>query len=236
MTDLVSVVLLAHNEAATIQREIAAFYETVIRHLPRAEFIIAEDGSADGTRGLIEEIQPRYGFRITGAPERLGYARAVRNAVAASHGEFLFICDAGEKHDPADFWRLWERRHDADVVIGRKTNRTDQWYRQLMTVALNVYIRALFGLDALDSDSGMRLYSRRVADEVFNDALFFRGFISTEIVLRAAAKGLRFLEVPVSYRQRAGESRGLPVRSMPRAIRRLFVDSWRLKRELGGRL
>ncbi|MBV8519226.1 MAG: glycosyltransferase family 2 protein [Acidobacteria bacterium] len=236
MTDLASVVLLAHNEAATIQREIAAFHETVIRHLPHAEFIIAEDGSADGTRALIEEIQPRYGFRITGAPERLGYARAVRNAVAASHGAFLFICDAGEKHDPADFWRLWERRHDADVVIGRKTNRTDQWYRQLMTFALNVYIRALFGIDALDSDSGMRLYNRRVADDVFNDALFFRGFISTEIVLRAAAKGLRFLEVPVSYRQREGESRGLPVRSMPRAIRRLLADSWRLKRELGGRL
>jgi glycosyltransferase involved in cell wall biosynthesis len=160
----------------------------------------------------------------------------VRNAVAAASGDYIFICDAGEKHEPEEFWRLWERRGEADVVIGRKTNRTDQWYRRLMTFGLNVYVRALFGIDALDSDSGMRLYNRRVVERVFGGELFFRGFISTEIVLRATASGLRVLEVPVSYRQRAGESRGLPLHSMPRAIRRLLADTLRLKGELRGRL
>ncbi len=233
MSELVSVILLAHNEAGSIQREIAAFHETVLRRLPEHEFIVAEDGSVDGTRERIEAVRDRYELKIVGAVERLGYARAVRNAVAQAGGVFIFLCDAGEKHDPADFWRLHARRHDADVIVGRKSGRTDQIYRRLLTAGLNLCVRSLFDIEAFDIDSGIRLYTRRVADEVIAGPMHFRGFVSTEIALRASHRGLRYLEVPVSYRQRLGESRGLPLRTMPRAIRGVVADLWRLRRELG---
>ena len=228
---LISVILLAHNEAGSIQREIAAFNDVVLRHLPRPELIIAEDGSSDGTRTRIEAVQERYGLKIVGAVERLGYARAVRNAVAQASGDFVFICDAGEKHDPADFWKLYDRRNDADLIIGRRTERRDRWYRLLLTSALNLFVRFVFNVDMRDADSGIRLYNRRVVDQVFASPLLFRGFISTEIAVRASKCGLRCLEVPVSYR-RGRTSRGLPLRKMPRAIMRLLADSWTLKREL----
>ncbi len=228
---VISVILLAHNEAGSIQREIAAFNDVVIRHLPGHELIIAEDGSSDGTRPRIEAVQETYGLKIVGAVERLGYAMAVRNAVAQASGDFIFICDAGEKHDPADFWKLYARRHDADLIIGRRTERNDQRSRIYLTSALNLFVRLFFGVDMHDADSGIRLYNRRVVDQVFTSPLLFRGFISTEIAVRASKCGLRCLEVPVSYR-RGRTSRGLPPRNMPRAIMRLLADSWTLKREL----
>jgi glycosyltransferase involved in cell wall biosynthesis len=228
---LISVILLAHDQAGSIQREIAAFNDVVIRHLPRHELIIAEDGSSDGTREQIEAVRETYGLRIVGAVERLGYARAVRNAVAQAGGDFVFICDGGEKHDPADFWKLYARRHDADLIVGRRTKRSDQSYRLLLTSALNLFVRRFFGVDMRDADSGIRLCNRRVVDQVFASPLLFRGFISTEIAVRASKCGLRCLEVPVSYR-RGRTSRGLPLRNMPRAIMRLLADSWTLKREL----
>ena len=230
MSEFVSVIILAHNEAATIQGEIAAFYETITSRLPDSELIVAEDGSADGTRALIEEVQPRYGLRVVGSAARLGYSQAVRGAVESARGEFVFI--GGAKHDPEDFWRLYERRHDADLVIGRKTNRTDQWYRRLLTFSFNVYLRALFDTELLDADSGMRLFNRRVIEEVFRKPMRFRNFSSAEVVVRSTSLGLRVLEVPISYRQREGESRGLPLKSIPRAIRRFLIDSWMLKQEL----
>jgi glycosyltransferase involved in cell wall biosynthesis len=230
---LVSVILLAHNEAGSIEQEIAAFNDVVIRHLPRYELIIAEDGSSDGTRERIEAVREKYGLRIVGAVERLGYARAVRNAVAQASGDFIFICDGGEKHDPADFWKLYDRRYDADLIAGRRTERRDQRHRLLLTSALNLFVRLFFGVDMRDADSGIRLYNRRVVDQVFASPLLFRGFISTEIAVRASKCGLRCLEVPVSYR-RGRTSRGLPLRNMPRAIMRLLADSWTLKRELLG--
>ena len=55
----------------------------------------------------------------------------------------------------------------------------------------------------------------------------FRGFISTEIAVRALKRGLRYLEVPVGR-----TSRGLRLRAMPGAVMRLLADSWALRREL----
>jgi len=80
----------------------------------------------------------------------------------------------------------------------------------------------------------MRLYNRRLVDQIFTSPLHFRGFISTEIAVRALKRGLRYLEVPVSY-SCDRKSRGLPLRTIPRSIMRLLADSWALKRELSAR-
>jgi glycosyltransferase involved in cell wall biosynthesis len=229
----ISIILLAHNEAASIEEEIAAFQGEVLDRLPQSELIVAEDGSTDGTRERIEVVQRRYdNLRIVGSSERLGYATAVRNAVAHARGDFVFVCDGGLKHDPSDFWKLYDERQSADLITGRRTNRTDQRYRRFFSSALNFFVRHFFGIEAFDADSGMRLYNRRVVDEVFAGPLHFRGFISTEIVIRGVRRGFRYIEVPVSYRRTRSSSRGLPFRTIPRAVVRFLVDLWRLKREL----
>jgi hypothetical protein len=84
-----------------------------------------------------------------------------------------------------------------------------------------------------DADSGFRLFNRAVVDRVFAPGLTFRSFVGSEIVLRAVLLGLRYAEVPVSYAQRAGDSRGLPPRTILRQVRRVVGDLRRLKRELG---
>jgi dolichol-phosphate mannosyltransferase len=129
----VSVILLAHNEAATIEGEIRDFHRTIVARLPGAELIVAEDGSRDGTRDRIVDIAREIPLRVTGATERLGYTRAVVQAVAETTRPWVFLCDGGLKHDPADFWGLWEVRDRYDLLVGRRTNREDQSYRQLLT-------------------------------------------------------------------------------------------------------
>lgn len=227
----VSVVLLAHNEADTIRQEIRAFHDAVVTRLPGAELIMAEDGSRDGTRARILEVAREVPLRVTGAEERLGYARAVAGAVAAATQPWIFLCDGGLKHDPDDFWKLWAARDRFDYVAGRKSNREDQWYRQFFTWGFNLFIRQLFDYDVFDSDSGMRLMSRRVAEDIV-PRMTFKGFCSSEIVIRSIAAGLRYGEVPIAYRQRAGESRGLPTAKIPKAIAAAVKDLLRLRREL----
>jgi hypothetical protein len=82
----------------------------------------------------------------------------------------------------------------------------------------------MFGYEVFDADSGMRLMSRRIADEIVPHVTF-RGFSSSEIVIRAIAAGFRHGEVPITYRQRAGESRGLPVANIASAITRVAHES-----------
>ena len=228
----VSVILLAHNEADTIKDEIRAFHRLIVSRIPDAELIVAEDGSRDGTRDRIVEVANELPLRITGAAERLGYARAVAGAVGEATQPWIFLCDGGMKHDPEDFWRMWAVRDQYDYIAGRKTNRQDQLQRRIFTWGYNLLIRQLFGYDIFDADSGMRLMNRRVAGIARNPT--FKNFSSSEIVLRTVHSGLRYGEVPISYRQRAGESRGLPPSKIPKAITGAVRDLLKLRREFGG--
>jgi len=230
--DAVSLILLQHNEAATVQQEIRAFYDAVVRKHDDCEFIIAEDGSTDGTRQRIEQLAGEIPFRLVGTPERKGYQRAVLDAVGSATKPFICVCDGGLKHDPGDFWLLWQVRREFDLVVGRKTNRHDQWHRRAFTAAYNLLLRAWFHYPVYDSDSGFRLFNRKLIERVLSRGLIFRGFMPSEVVLRAIARGLRYHEVPISYRLRQGESRALPLRNVPRAVGRVIVDLWRMKRSL----
>lgn len=193
---------------------------------------MAEDGSRDGTRAVLERLRDELRLRLVVGEERKGYARALIDAAAAAAHPLVLISDGGAKHDPQDFWTLYALRGDADAVIGRKVGRRDQAYRRGLTSALNGFLRLYFGVSLHDADSGFRLYSRRVIDEIVRRPLRFRGFVSAEIALRALARGFRVAEAPVSYRLREGESRGLPPRHIARAVLRLLADARALKREL----
>lgn len=228
----VSVILLAHNEAATIAQEIRAFYDAIVRRIPGAELIVAEDGSRDGTREVIMSVAAEIALRLVGAAERLGYGRAVSGAVKATDKPWVFLCDGGLKHDPNDFWRLWNVRDQYDLVAGRKTGRKDHLHRRILTFGYNFLIRQIFGYEVFDADSGMRLMSRRVADEIVGRGPTFGDFTSSEFVVRAIAAGFRYGEVPISYRQRVGESRGMPASRIRRAVGVVIRDLIRLRREL----
>lgn len=228
----VTVVLLAHNEASVIGSEIRAFHERIIRRLPTAELVVAEDGSRDGTRERIREVAEEVPLRLLGGAERLGYQKAVLNALQSTSSDWVCLFDSGLKHDPGDFWKLWDVRDRYDLVLGYRTNREDQWYRQFFTYGLNFVVRRLFGVAYRDCDTGMRLIRRPLVTAILESKPFFTGFGSTEIVLRAHSAGFRIAEIPTSYRQRKGASRGIPVRAIPRLILRVVKDLWRLRREL----
>ena len=83
-----------------------------------------------------------------------------------------------------------------------------------------------------DSDSGFRLFNQRVVTGVMRPGLFFKSLVNSEMTLRAVGRGLRYIEVPVSYRQRAGASRGLPPRQIPLQALRVVRDCHRLRRLL----
>ena len=50
----VSVVLLAHNEAEVIEEVVLDFLEKIVKKSPNSEIIIAEDGSIDGTKEILQ--------------------------------------------------------------------------------------------------------------------------------------------------------------------------------------
>ena len=212
----ISLIMVAFNEAETIEAEVLHFHRAIVEKLPGSEFIVAEDGSKDGTGEILKELAARIGIIHLTSRERKGYKRALLDAVLSARNPYIFFSDSGGKHDPEEFWKLYARRKEFDLVVGRKTNRKDQLYRRCLTWTYNFVIRNYFGFEEIrDADSGFRLFDRAVVDCVLRRNLICRNLVASEIVLRTIASGLRYGEVEVSYNMRSGTSRGLPPAKIP---------------------
>jgi glycosyltransferase involved in cell wall biosynthesis len=231
--DPVSIVMVAFNEAQTIEAEVLSFYNAIVQRLPGSEFIIAEDGSSDGTSKILESLVGRIGITHLTGTERKGYKRAFLDAVLAARHPYVFFSDSGGKHNPEDFWKLYPLRQKYDLIVGRKTSRKDQLYRQLLTWSYNFLLRRYFGFDEVrDADSGFRLFNRTVVDRILRGRLIYRGLMASEIVLRTISGGLKYHEVEVSYKLRDGESRALPLGKVPSVTLNALRGMARLKSEL----
>jgi len=228
----VSVIVNVYNEAETIERELREIHAEIIARLPGSEVIVAEDGSTDGTKEILTRLTRELGIIHSTAPERKGYAKAFRDAVALVRNPFVFFSDTGGKLDFKEFWKLYEHRHEYDVLSGTRNERTDQWYRRLLTWSYNALLRLYFRVDLRDADAGFRLYRTEVIRKIAAEPWINRHLIASELALRAIYSGYTMAEIPIAYRQRAGVSRGLPPRKIPRVICSVVRNFPRVKRAI----
>lgn len=228
----VSVIVNVYNEAETIEAEIRKLHEVIVERIPNSEFIVAEDGSTDGTKEIIYRLIDELGIIHSTGKERKGYAKALRDAFLLAKCPNVFFSDTGNKHNPEDFWKLYSFCNDYDLIIGIKSNRTDQLYRKFLTWGYNKLISYYFGINVNDADSGFRIYKREVVQKIFKEDWVFKELIASELTLRSIYSGFKIKEVPVSYTQRKGQSRGLPFKKIPKVIFRILCNLPKLKKVL----
>ena len=233
MNEPVSVIINVFNEADTIEKEVRVIHEKIISQIPGSELIIAEDGSSDGTHEMIEKLAKELPYVIHSTSiERKGYTKAFRDAVNLAKNPWVFFSDTGGKNDFSDFYKLYVLREGNDLVIGTRHGRTDQLYRQALTWGYNKLLQLYFGINTTDADSGFRLYKTSLLKIVANQQWVFKNLISSEIVIRMHYMNAVIREIPVTYRQRKGASRGLPFGKIPTVI----IDSLKKIPELKKRV
>lgn len=227
--------LLAYNEMDTIKIELDS-WQKILDRLPTAwnwQIVIVEDGSTDGTSEFLSEWSKVESHHHLHAPTRQGYKNALKRGLTFCNTDYIFFSDTGLKNDFEDFWSLFHRREWADLLVGRKVLRRDPLYRQLLTLALNAFLRLYFSNPQLhDVDSGFRIFNRKVRDLLLEEELVFSGLVGSEMVLKVCRRKYKYLEVPISYVGRDGVSRGLPNRAIPKSIIKLLGDLRRFKRSL----
>ena len=229
----ISVIMLVYNERDIIEKVIREYYDKVVSKLSDVEFIIAEDGSTDGTKEILSRLSKELPLKLVSGVERKGYVKAYKDSIRLPEKEVIFFTDSSGKHDPDDFWKLIQYINEYDIVSGYKVNRKDPFYRIVMTRVFNTLVNIYFGTHFNDIDSGFKLIKRDAINSIIDDEWIQKALISFEIMIRLYYKGYKIKEVPVSHKAREnGESRGLPLKTIPKVIVEVLSNFKKIKKDV----
>ena len=95
-----SVVMPVYNEQATLREVIARVLAVPLD----IELICVDDGSRDGSREILSELQSTHPqIRVLLQPHNIGKGAALRRGSQEATGDFVLIQDADLEYDPADY-------------------------------------------------------------------------------------------------------------------------------------
>ena len=85
-----SIILPVHNEVGSLERVVSE-WDSSLHKIPGLHhvFIICEDGSTDGTKELIIELEHRYSIVKNSVPWRRGYGQAVCDGIMLSETDYV---------------------------------------------------------------------------------------------------------------------------------------------------
>ena len=201
VTVRVSVVIPTYNEAQSIGRVLADIPKMV------EEVLVVDSDSSDGTAEIAREL----GAKVLHEPRR-GYGRACLTGLAAVNAPDVVVFLDGDYSDrPAEMPLLLEplRTGRADMVIGSRLARE----RAPGALPWHAILGNRLAVVLIGSFSSVRLTDLGPFRAVrYNALMALRLQESTygwpvEMIVKGARRGLRIVEVPVSYHPRLGSSK-----------------------------
>src|SRR5258708_11672212 len=110
----------AYNDSGTIASLVITALRTARTLTPDHEVIVVNDGSADGTAAILDELAAIYPqVRVVHHERNRGYGGALRSGFASATRELVFYTDGAAQYDPAEMAALWRRFADkVDPVNG----------------------------------------------------------------------------------------------------------------------
>jgi glycosyltransferase involved in cell wall biosynthesis len=197
-----SVFFPAYNDSGTIASLVIAARQTAASLTSDFEVIVVNDGSADATAQIVDELARTYPeVRVVHHARNRGYGAALRSGFAAATRELVFYTDGDAQYDPSEMAILWNAlRSDVDLVNGYKISRSDPLHRILIGRIYHHTVRFLFGLRVRDVDCDFRLLRRSIFDRVSLERS--SGVICLEMMKKIQDSGFTVAEVPVHHYHR----------------------------------
>jgi glycosyltransferase involved in cell wall biosynthesis len=208
---LLTVVVPVYNGGDQIVENVNVIQRAVTAGLPgeEVEVIVVSDGSIDDTAERLLAARGAAGIRVIHYDRNLGKGYAVKSGALAAHGTWVALVDADLDLDPAfipDYVEIAQREH-LDFAIGSKrhpdsvvhyprSRRIASWLYQQLN-------RILFRLDVRDTQVGLKVFSRRVVDDVLPLLLVKRFAFDLELLAVSVSRGydrIRELPVRLDYR------------------------------------
>lgn len=201
------IIVPAYNEEGHVGRVIA----DVKAALPRADVLVVNDGSADGTAAEAQDA----GATVLSLPVNSGYGAALQTGykfgVRAGY-QTIGQIDADGQHRAEYLTQMLEalEREDADVIVGSRFLGRDGHYKpslaRAMGIGLFAHLTSLITHENVsDPTSGFQLMRARVA-RLFCSEVYPTDYPDADILIMLHRTGYRVREIPVQMRPSPGKS------------------------------
>ena len=202
-----SVVVPVYNERATVREVIGRVLAVPID----IELLCIDDGSSDGSREILAELQQKHPqIRALLQPRNMGKGAALRRGIQEATGDFVIIQDADLEYDPSEYPQLLEPliQGRADVVFGSRflgggPHRVLYFWHSVGNWFLTLLSNCFTNINLTDMETCYKVFRREVIQSIPLEEDRF-GF-EPEITVKVARRKLRIYEVGISYSGRTYE-------------------------------
>ena len=219
-----SVFFPAYNDSGTIASMVIRTVKAASELTPDFEVIVVDDGSADSTADIADELARTYPqVRAVHHPINRDYGAALQTGFRSATKDLIFYTDGDAQYDPAELTALWaSMTADVDLVNGYKISRADPVHRIVIGRLYHYVVSVLFGLKLRDVDCDFRLMRRTIFERISLEKT--SGIVCVEMMKKIQDAGFRVAEVPVHHYHRAfGRSQFFNFRRLFRTGRDLLL-------------
>ncbi|MBL7833559.1 MAG: polyprenol monophosphomannose synthase [Cyclobacteriaceae bacterium] len=210
------VIIPTYNEKENIEAILSAVFS--LSH--PFHVLVVDDGSPDGTAGIVKNLQVQYNGRLhileRSGKQGLGtaYLAGFRYALANGYA-YILEMDADFSHDPKDLIHLRKSCEEgSDVAIGSRYAtgvNVVNWPmgRVLLSYFASFYVRVVTSMPISDTTAGFVCYRKRVLETIPLDQVKFVGYaFQIEMKFLAWKYGFILKEVPIIFTERTrGQSK-----------------------------
>ena len=234
-TPHLSLVLACYNEAEHLRRSFAEIREMLERAGWPFEVLFVDDASRDGTREILKETvaaHPQLDLRVILHERNRGRGATVTDGFRAARGEIAGYLDVDLEVHCRYVPSLVQAIEDgADVATLRRIYALQlrSLDRYFMSRGYSFLVRHLLDVPYRDTETGFKFFRRATVLPLLDEVEDAGWFWDTEVMVRAARRGLSVVEVPGAYLRR--EDKTSTVRGL-RDSARYFLALLRFRRRL----
>lgn len=202
---LLSVIVPIYKQEKTIVEDLRRIEEALknVKSNYDYEIIGVVDGRVDKSYEKARKVKSAR-IKIYGYKENHGKGYTVRYGMARAKGDPIAFIDAGMEIDPHGISMLMEHMawYNADVIVGSKRHPVSQinypTERKIISFFYQLFVRFFTGLNVRDTQAGLKIYRRKVLEDVLPRLIIKRYAFDLEMLVLAHHLGYtRIYEAPI---------------------------------------
>lgn len=204
-----SIIVPVYNERNTILAILAKLDKVDFSSVEK-EIVVVDDGSTDGTRDILKNLEGKY--KIFFQNKNYGKGMALRRGFKEATGDFIVVQDADLEYNPDDLKKMLQeiQKPGAQVVYGSRrlhhnyfTERHSGHIFALGGIFLTWLTNLLYGTRITDESTCYKMFKTDLLKSI--DLKCERFEFCPEVTAKIAKRGIKIYEVPISYNPRRSD-------------------------------